>query len=252
MLGDVASAMAKHAPPAWAKLALNGALLTERVALYAAKGTFRAYLPPYHLQSDDSPLPNLIRAGRDPIALIERYGLSDIDRPNLKDIDIWTDIWDGEAKRLALGWLLLHEPFDWSEPRLKHTFFEVPRDWEAMFAHDDIHPEGEPDDALYYEADFQKLCLEQGDAETLVPMANFESISFASVNDGTWQVMGRPPGTGYQSADAPLVKKMVSDLEANPNLSHREVAERYVDEAAGHATRDSKRKRLERRLRGAI
>ena len=97
--------MGKIAPPAWCKLALLGAVHTGKVSLYARSGKVRAFLPPYALHGDGSPLPPLLKwkpwTQKD---LIERYGLGDVAIPNESDIEVWDDEWIDEPRRIALGW----------------------------------------------------------------------------------------------------------------------------------------------------
>lgn len=251
-LEDVTSKMADYAPPAWCKLALHGALLTERVSLFAARGRIRAYIPPYHLREADSILPPMIRGERNPDYLIKRFDLQDHERPNTNDITIWDDEWDQEARQIALGWLMFTPEFDWSLPSINLDYFEIPRDFETFFAHDDIHPESEPDSALYYEACFDRLCLSLQDAEMLVPMARFEGEAFAQAEKIGRGILGRPGGSGYHAEDEPIVQKMLADHQADPSIKVRQLAKRYVSLAVGAGTPESILKRLERRFKAAL
>jgi hypothetical protein len=248
-LADVVSKMADYAPPAWCKLALYGALLTEKIPLYSAKGHFRAYLPPYSLMEEGSKFPSRIRMASSVDRIIDDYGLASHTRPNVEDITIWEDTWDGEAKRIAVGWMLFGDTIDWSDPFIDLEYFEVPRDFDSAFGYDDIHPEGDPDTALTYQLRFEALCVSLDDAETLAPMVRFEGQGFAVSGEMHTGLIGRPRGTGYHSADDPIVQKMLADHDADPTVSVRQLAAKYVGEAAGYGTDDSKIKRLERRYR---
>lgn len=250
MVEELAKLMGQYAPPAWAKLAIYGALHTGRVQLNAAKGTFRAYIPAYHFRDDNSVLPPLIRRGFEEAELIERYSLVVTERPNTQPIEVWSEQWDGEPWRIGLGWLIFSEPWDWDAPQLAYESFEVPSDYEALFGYDDLHPEGEPDLALYYDATLTGLCLDLGDAESIAPMIDLEPIAFGSKSNPPVRKIGRPKGSGYESADEPLVREMLAERRADPNLSAKKLAEKYGPRAVGHGTLDSKVKRLERRLWG--
>ena len=243
---DVFNEMAKHTFPRWAKLALSGAVLTEQISLYAAKGHIRTYVSKYDFPNEKSSLPPLKKES-EILSFIARY---ELDATTAVDnyVTAWSDEWSGEPKRLAVGWSLWHEPLDWGKPVLSHEFFQIEGSVEA-FAYDDIFYEGEPETAPYYDAKFEDLCFELSDAEALAPMANLEGFAFEAATDLTSRPIGRPPGTGFAASDRPLVEQIRADLEANPNASLREVASRYADQAIGGGTHESKIRRLERRLR---
>lgn len=248
MIEGLAKLMGQYAPPAWTKLTLYGALYTERVRLCAATGRFRAYVPSYHFRGEDSVLPPRIGRGLDEADLIKRYGIKVAERPNTQAIEIWSEEWDGEPWNIALGWVMFSEPWDWDAPRIAYEAFEVPSDYEALFGYDGLHPEGEPDLDLSYDATFTGLCIEIADAELIAPMIDLEPISFGSKINPPVKKIGRPKGTGYESADEPLVREMLADKQSEPSLTARKLAEKYASRAVGHGTLDSKVKRLERRL----
>src|SRR5688500_14874144 len=59
---------------------------------------------------------------------------------------------------------------------------------------------------------------------------------------------GRPPGAGfYEAQDAPILEKMRQAIKETPGLSPTAAAARFVDEAAGGGTSESKGKRLVQR-----
>lgn len=239
--------MAEHAPPAWCKLAIHGAMQTERVSLYSAKGWFRAYVPAYHLVTNSN-LPKLLRRGTSPEELAERYQLDLAAIDDARDVEIWTEKWQDEPQRIAVGWVTFAEPWDWVSPTLSYEFFEVPSDYSGLFGYDDLHPEGEPDQALYYEAVFGGLCFSVDQAELIAPMCDLERVAFGSVSQTPTKRIGRPKGSGLESSDEPLVREMLAEKRSDPTLTARSLAEKYVGQAAGHGTTQSKMKRLERRL----
>ena len=181
--------------------------------------------------------------------MVERYGLTDIEVPNHADIDVWKDDWAGEPREIAVGWVTFAERWDWDNPVIAYEAFEVPSDFYELFGYDGLHPEGEPDLSLYYEGTFSKLCVTIDDAEALSPMTNFGPISFGSETNAPTRKIGRPKRSGYESADEALVREMMAEWKKDKTLKPRNLAEKYVNQAVGHGTRDSKIKRLERRLR---
>lgn len=244
---DVFAKMAKETYPAWAKLAINGAVLSEQVGLYSLKGDARAYVPTYAFRDEKEKLLKL-RRQQDFDRFIERYELKKSDEEK-GYVTAWYDEWDGEPKRIAIGWVLWHEPIDWAQPLIEHELIEI-EGLVEFFSYDDLFAEGEPETAPYYDAKFDALCFSLSDAETLVPMADFEPFAFDSANAPSERFVGRRAGTGFLAKDRPLVEQMRKDLNADSSLSFREVASRYADRAVGGGTRESKIKRLERRLRG--
>jgi hypothetical protein len=248
----LARAMAQYAPPAWCKLAIQGALHTHRVDLYAATGSIRAYLPRYHLTDEEGRIgglpPRLRRRGTDQDELLERYHLKDVERPNREPVEIWDESWTSDPWRIAPGWFMFSEEWDWDSPSVRFEFFEIPEDYLELFGYDDIHAEGDPDLALYYDATFTGLCLEFPHAESIAPMVDLDTLAFGSKNVAPVRKIGRPKRSGFESADEPLVRKMIADAKRE-GRSAREFIDNYVDSAAGHGTRESKKKRLERRLR---
>lgn len=248
MIEELAKLMSQCAPPAWAKLALYGAISTDRVRLKTAKGSFRAYVPPYRFAGEDSALPPRIRRVFNEGDLIERYGLKNVERPNTQAVEVWSEEWDGEPLNLAPGWSLFFGPWDWDEPRIAYDAFEVPLDYEELFGFDDLHPEGQPDLHLSYDATFTGLCLDLADAESIAPMIDLERVSFGSKTNPPAKKIGRPKRSGFESADEPLVREMLAERRADPSLTARKLAEKYVSQAVGHGTTESKIKRLERRL----
>lgn len=205
----------------------------------------------YALDGESSPLPRRTRwtpwAQED---LIERYGLGDVEIPNTEEIDVWLEHWTDEPKQIALGWVLFAEPWDWARPRLEYEHFEIAEDHSLLFGYDDIHPEGEPDTLLRYDANFNGLCIRLEDAESIAPMLDLLPFAFEGRTNSPTRRIGRPRGSGYADADDEIVRKMVADKKLDPEASLRSLAEKYVDEAKGHGTRESKIKRLERRLSG--
>lgn len=244
----VAREMASYAPPAWCKLALYGAIYSERVRLYSARGNLRAYVPKYHLAPSEH-LPALAKQHHTFESLLDDYGLSKDQIDVSQDVTVWSEQWKDEPKLLALGWFYFREPFSWDNPVISLDYFDIPSDYRELFAYDDLHPEGEPDPALYYEGSFFDLCLTIEHAESILPMCDFEKLAFGSKNDSPIRKIGRPKGSGLESADEPLVREMLAERKQNSTLNARNLAEKYVDRASGHGTRDSKIKRLERRLR---
>ncbi|MBA4088280.1 MAG: hypothetical protein C0491_10845 [Novosphingobium sp.] len=246
-LKTLAKLMSPHAPPAWCKLAVMGAVHTSRVPLYAAKGTVRAYLPTAYIKPRGT-LPALLRREHSPDEVIERYGITE-DQLQDDEITFWSEIWNDAPARVGLGWFTFHPPWDWQDPTLVFEGFEIPYDYLELFGYDDLHPEGDPDTALYYDATFGDLCLTIEDAESIAPMCDFSEVAFGSKSISPTRKIGRPKGSGFESADEPLVRQMLQDKKKDSAQSGRTLAERYVDQAAGHGTRESKIKRLERRLR---
>lgn len=248
MVEELAKLMNQYAPPAWSKLAILGALHTGRVQLHAAKGKFRAFLPAYRFRGEDSPLPPRIRGEFNEADIIERYHLDLRERPNTEAIEVWTEEWDGEPWSIAMGWMFFSEPWDWVEPRIDYEQFEIPSDYEGLFGYDSLHPEGEPDLALNYDATFTGLCIDLADAEAIAPMIDLELVAFGSKTNPPVRKIGRPKRSGFESADEPLVLEMLAERRADPSLTARKLAEKYVSQAVGHGTTESKIKRLERRL----
>jgi hypothetical protein len=169
LLKDMLVNMSDYAPPAWCKLALSGAIHTGKVSLYAGTGSIRAFLPPYHLREVGSTFPQRIRERESTEELITRFDLEGEPRPNSEEIEIWSDEWEEMPRRLAVGWIIFHEPWDWNEPELAYDAFEVPNDLEGLFAHDDIY-EDNADTSVYHEARFQQLALSVDDADSIAPM----------------------------------------------------------------------------------
>jgi len=249
LIKDIAKEMSKHAPPGWCKLALHGAIHTFRVDLYSGRGHLRAYFPPYHLSSSGSSLPPLLKRQYSPEEAIERYGLQPDQMDHSKEITIWAEDWNEEPWRIAQGWDMFTVPWDWDAPSLTYESFELPYDFVELFGYDDLHAEGEPDGSMYYDGKFDDLCLTLDDAESIAPMCDFEPHIFGSKTNAPTRKIGRPKRSGFESADEPIVRQMLQDKKANPDLSGRNLAEKYVGQAVGHGTEESRIKRLERRLR---
>ena len=247
----VSQQMSAFAPPAWCKLTLLGAVYSGRFMLYAKEGRLRAYLPAYSFHGQESPLPPLRKwKPWTQENLIDAYGLKDVEVPNLEPIEIWLEEWRNEPRSIALGWSFFVEPWDWDEPRLQFEGFDIPEDYSTLFGYDDLHNEGDPDIYLTYDAAFDGLALALEDAESLAPMVNFQQHSYAAKPNSPTKRIGRPKGSGWFDADKEIVERMISEKTENPSLSTRSLAEKYADEAAGHGTRESKAKRLERRVSG--
>ena len=249
-LEDLVSAMAKHTPPGWAKHTLWGAILSEKINVYAAKGEIRAYIPASALEDPKPGLPRLRKAALYQ-QVIETHGLT-ADNVEEHSLIIWQDEWEGEARQLALGWSLFHGPLDWQCPSISFDYFDVPEDFEEMFGHDDIYEDGGPNPVILHDVKFEQLCVELSQAEHLVPMENLQDVSTGGAGQVQHRPFGRPAGTGYLVADEPLVRQMMDELSADSSLSLRELARRYADQAVGGGTFESRMKRLERRLRAEL
>jgi len=249
----LALAMANHAPPAWCKLTIIGAIHTSRVQLFARTGRVRAFLPSYAFNEDDSrtPLPPRLRwTPWTKSDLIERYGLDDVPVPNQEPVEVWLEEWKDQPRQIALGWAMFHEPWDWGQPKIAYEQFEVPYDYKLLFGYDDIHPEGDPDIYLNYDVALSGLSLKIEDAESLAPMIDAQPLSYVGHSFSPMKRIGRPKRSGFEDADQEIVQLMIEEKRHNPEVSIRFLADKYADEAVGHGTRDSKVKRLERRLTG--
>lgn len=249
-LEDLVAAMAKHAPPGWAKHALWGAILSDKIDVFAAKGSIRAYIPASALEDPQPGLPRLKRAALYR-QIIDSHGLTAADVEE-HYLTVWRDEWAEEPKQFGIGWCLFHGPLDWQNPSIDLSYFEVPDDFEDMFGHDDIYEDGGPNPIILHDVRFEQLCVELSQAEHLVPMENLQTISTGGVVRPQARVFGRPPGTGYEEADEPLVRQMLAELLEDPSLTLRQLARRYADQAVGGGTFESRMKRLERRLRSEI
>jgi hypothetical protein len=249
-LEDLVSAMAKHTPPGWAKHTLWGAIVSEKISVFAAKGSILAYIPASALEDPKPGLPRLKRAGLYR-QIIESHGLT-ADNVEEHSLIIWRDEWEGEPRQLALGWSLFHGPLDWPCPSIALDHFDVPEDFEEMFGHDDIYEDGGPNPLILHDVRFEQLCVELSQAEHLVPMENLHDVSIGGAGQLQLRAFGRPAGTGYLAADEPLVRQMMGELSEDPTLSLRELARRYADQAVGGGTFESRMKRLERRLRAEL
>jgi hypothetical protein len=246
LVKDVFAEMAKETLPAWAKLAINGAVLSEQVELYSFKGEAHAYVPEYAFEDAAK---GLIRLKRDQSIkrFIESYELKASDAQD-GYVTAWHDDWESEPKRIAVGWVLWHEHIDWAKPLMEHQFLEIDGLVE-IFSYDDIFTDGAPDTAPYYDAKFESLCFSLSDAERLLPMVDLEPFAFDSANAPAERIAGRRAGTGYADKDRWIVEQMREDLNADSSLSIREAASRYAERAVGGGTTESKIKRLERRMR---
>lgn len=246
-LESLVSAMAKHTPPGWAKHTLWGAILSEKIRLFAMKGSVLAYIPASALEEPKAGLPRLRRAELNR-QVIETHGLTadDVDENRLI---VWRDDWSDEPKQLALGWSLFHGPLDWPTPSISLEYFGVPEDFDGMFGFDDIYEHGGPNPVISHDVKFEQLCVDLSEAEHLVPMENLQDISTSGGAPQQLRVFGRPSGTGYLADDEPLVSQMLVDLKADPKATLSELARRYADQAVGGGTLQSRAKRLERRLR---